>query len=328
MAALDYLFQGSPPPAVTTAAAASNGLPEWYAQYLQGIAGKGTEIAGSDRPIPLQSVAGLTPDEIRAQELVRGNVGSWQGALTQAQQTAGSALPAVGQAVDTANTAVAGPTQTWTSNYQQYMSPYTQGVVNDIARQGMRNWEERIMPTINGSMISTGQFGSTRNADALAKAGRDVSADITGQQSQALQQGYGMAAGIFGADAARAQQQQQMQAGTALTGANALAGATRDASSQLGALSQAQAAMGLGDAQALAAAGQGQRQVTQAGYNANYANQTAQNAAPWTDLNNLNSIVRGMQLPAAPTTVTNGPAAAYQPGALQQVGAAYGTLRS
>lgn len=328
MASLDYLFQGSPPPGVTTSAAASNGLPEWYAQYLQGIAAKGTEIAGSDRPIPMQNVAGLTSDEINAGTTIRENAGYWRPGMDQAMQTAGSALGGVNSAVAGANAAVAGPTGDFTQSWEKYQSPYTQQVVDNIGRLGQRNWEERIMPGINGSMIGTGQFGSTRNADALARAGRDVAADITGQQGAALDAGYRSAADIFASDEARKQQQMQMQAGTALTGANTMATAARDAASQQGALTQAAAAMRFGDAQALDVLGEKQRSITQAGYDANYANQQAQNNAGWGDLNNLNSIVRGMQLPETKTMTTNGPAQVYQPGALSQVGSAYGLMRS
>ncbi len=328
MAGTDYLFQGAPPPAVTTAAAASNGLPDWYAEYLRGIAGKGTEIAGQDNPIPQISVAGFTPDEQAAQDMIRKNAGSWQPGMTGALQTAGSALPGVNAAVGNANAAVAGPTRDFTSSYKEYMSPYTQQVVDNIGRLGERNFNERIMPGINGSMIGAGQFGSTRNADVLARAGRDAAADITGQQGAALDAGYRSAADIFATDQARAQQQAQMQAGTALTGASTLDTATRGAAGQMGALSQAGAAMGLGDAQALDASGRNQRGVTQAGYDAAFLNQQTKNNAGWDDLGRLNSIVRGMPLPTTPTTLTNGPAQVYGPGALQQIGTAYGSMRS
>lgn len=328
MAGTDYLFQGSAPPAITTAGASSNGLPEWYQQYLQGIAGKGVEIAGAGNPVPQQSVIGLSTDETNAAQSIRENAGNWQPGMTGALQTAGSALPGVNSAVTGANAAVAGPTGNFTQSYKQYMSPYTEGVVENIGREGQRNWTERIMPSINGGMIGSGNFGSTRNADALARAGRDVAADITGKQATALDAGYRSAADIFASDQARAQQQQQMQAGTYLTGANTLASATQGAAAQQGALTQAQAALGLGDAQALAATGQQWRSNAQAGLDAAYNNQIAQNNAPWDDLNRLNSITRGMQLPTTQTAVTNGPSQVYQPGALQTVGAAYGSLRS
>jgi hypothetical protein len=328
VAALDYLFQGAPPPGVTTSAVATNGLPEWYAQYLQGIAAKGTEIAGSDRPIPLQSVAGLSEDEKRAQQMLRDNSGAWQGHLGGALHIANAVLPKVEGAVGNANAAVAGPTGNFTSSYEQYMSPYTKGVVDNIGRLGQRNFEERIMPGINGSMIGTGQFGSTRNAEVLANAGRDAAADITGQQAAALDAGYNSAAGIFASDQARAQQQGQMQAGTSLAGANALASSAQAAAQQQGAITQAWQQGMLADAQALDAAGRSQRQVTQAGYDTAYGNQQAINNAPWTDINNLNSVVRGMQLPETRTAVSTAPATAYQPGALQQVGTAYGLMRS
>lgn len=138
-----------------------------------------------------------------------------------AGQTAGN----VQQYATNAGNAVAPGAQDWTSNYSKYMSPYTSDVVDNIARLGKRNWEDTIMPGINSSMIGAGQFGSTRNADILSKAGLSANQDILGQQANALQSGYTTGAGIFANDANRIQQQQQLQANTDLAGGNMMQGA-------------------------------------------------------------------------------------------------------
>jgi len=75
-----------------------------------------------------------------------------------------------------------------------YMSPYTSGVVDEIGRLGSRNLVENVIPNINNTFIGSGQFGSDRNAKTIGNAIRDASRDIAGQQSAALQQGYGQAA--------------------------------------------------------------------------------------------------------------------------------------
>lgn len=316
MGALDYLFQGQAAPAVSTSAVGANGLPEWYNQYTQGIAGKAVDAAqqSENQPIPQQEVAGFTPDQTQAFQQVRDNQGNWKGALDQAGQQYGQA----GQAAGAANAAVAGPAKSWTDpgTQQQYMSPYTSGVVNEIARLGNQNFNENVMPQINASMIGSGQFGSTRNATALGNAARDNQQNIMGQQANALESGYGTAANIFGQDATRAQQQQQTQASTALAGGQL----NNQTGQNMGALGAAHQQMGLTDAQALQATGQQQQQLNQLGLDTAYNNQVSTNNSPWTNLNNMSSLVRGVSLPTTQTQMNSGPLTrTYQDSPLSQL---------
>lgn len=331
MSNLNYLFGSTPPPSVTSTVASTNGLPDWYQQYLSGIAAQGTNIAGSQQnaPLPTQSVAGFNPTQQKAQGMVESNVGAWQPLTGQAAGVAGQIAPGVTGAVQNANAAVAGPAQTWNAQTaQQYMSPYTQSVVENIATQGNNNWNNNIMPGINAAMIGTGGFGSTRNAVALGQGAALNQQNITNAQSQALQQGYTGAEAQFSADANRTQQQQQMQGSAALQGAGALTSGLGAAATQLGNLGQSYSALGLGDAQALNAVGTQQQQLQQQGLDTNYANAQAAQAQPWNNLNNLNSIVRGLQLPTNSATTASTPTTAAQPGALGALGAAYGAAKA
>ena len=70
----------------------------------------------------------------------------------------------------------------------KYMSPYTTGVVNEIARLGNQNLTEKILPGVNSTFTGAGQFGSTRNADFTNNAIRDNTYNTMGQQSLALNQ--------------------------------------------------------------------------------------------------------------------------------------------
>jgi len=308
MADTNYLFQGTPPSSVTSSVVSTSGLPDWYQEYLRGIAGKATQIAGSQQtmPLPAQAVAGFTPDQIAAFQGVRANQGAWRPGMTTAQGM-----------VSGAPSALAGPAMSWTDPGMaaKYMSPYTESVVSNIARLGTRNFEENLMPGINATMIGSGQYGSTRNADVLGRAARDVQADISGQQAQAMEQGYQTGSNIFASDAARQQQQQQLQAATGL-----------QAGQQLGALSQTTAGLGLTDAQALQAAGQQQQQLAQQGLSTDYLNQTNAMNFDWNTLNNLNSVLRGMQLPTTQTSMVNAPQpnATFSQSPLSQVGSMIG----
>lgn len=311
MGALDYLFQGRADPAVQMSSAGGTNVPDWYNQYTQGIAARATSLAdrAASQPVPQQSVAGFTPDQQQAFAQIRANQGNYVPSMAQAQGLTGAAPGAATRAAGAANTAVAGPAGSWVDPgvAEKYMSPYTSAVVNEIARLGNQNFSENVMPMINSSMIGSGQFGSTRNADVLGRAGRDVQQNISGQQASALESGYGTAAGIFGTDANRAQQQQAAQASTALAGGQLEANTGLQAGQQMGALGAALQQMGLTDAQALQASGQQQQQLQQLGLDTAYNNLVGANNYDWTTLNNMSSLVRGQQLPTTQTATTSGP---------------------
>lgn len=307
MGAFDWLYGNSTQPqSITSTSSAST--PDWYNQFIQGIAGKGAELAGQsqDNPVPQQQIAGFTPDQQAAFDAIRGNQGSWKPGMESALGMTGGAVDTATGAAGAANAAVAGPAQKFTDNVAGYMSPYTQQVVDEIARQGTKNFTENVMPGITGQMIGAGQFGSTRNADILGRAATEAQKDITGAQAQALESGYAQAGTLFNADANRQQAQQQLQANTALTGGQLGAGTQLGAGQQTGALTQAQAGLQFGDAQALQAAGQQQQQLQQAGLDTAYNNQVTSNNFGWDVLDKLNSIARGVQLPTSTTSTASG----------------------
>lgn len=325
----DWLFSPSTDPAFSTGpsgATSSTNVPDWYSDYTKGVAGKGVELAAnaSNQPVPQQSTAGFTPDQLAAFESVRSGVGDWKPGMEAATGATQGAIGTAAGAAGAANAAVAGPAADFTQSWQKYMSPYTQGVVNEIGRLGKQNFEENLMPSVTAGAIGSGQFGSERNADVLARAARDSAAATTGQQAGALESGYSTAGTLFGADANRAQQQQQMQANTALSGGQLAAGTAMSGGQQLGALTQAQSALGLGDAQAQQAIGQQQQQLNQTGLDTAFNNQVAQNQAGWSNLDQLNSIIRGTQLPTSATSTNTGALTrTYGASPLSQVGTTY-----
>jgi hypothetical protein len=93
---------------------------------------------------------------------------------------------------------------------QQYMNPYTSGVVDEMARLQQRNIQERFIPGLKAAMGATGQFGSQRQAQVAGQTMRDMQANLLGQQLGALQQGYGQALGAAQTDLGR-----MLQAGQA-----------------------------------------------------------------------------------------------------------------
>jgi hypothetical protein len=92
--------------------------------------------------------------------------------------------------------------------YQQvgnYMNPYNAAVTDRIAQLGARNLNEVLLPGVSDSFVRAGQFGSSRMGEFGARALRDTQDSILGQQSQALQQGYGQSLSAAQSDLARKQ---------------------------------------------------------------------------------------------------------------------------
>ena len=334
-------------------------LPAWYQQYTQNLGRQAMGIAqqNNQQPLPAQSVAGFNSDQAAAFDTVRQGTGGWQAPLQQsaglsaqitptaskfidyAQGAVGAPAMTTGDAIQPwaqgAQDAVSGNAQAWTDNVSKYMSPYTTQVVDNIARLGKRNWEDTIMPGVNSSMIGSGQFGSTRNADILTRAGMRAADDVTGQQSNALQAGYTGAASIFGQDANRAQQQQSTQAQTALAGGNMMQGAlSADANriqgqgslqastalsgagaavnalntgaDNLGALGKSYQDMSNTDAQSLLNIGNQQQTLQQGALTTAYNNAMQARTDPWTQLSNATGVINGVQLPKTSYTSESG----------------------
>lgn len=342
MSALDYLFNGTPQ-SVTNNISSTSDMPDWYQEYIRGIAGKGTQIAGQGyQPYEGQRIADFNDTQRQAFDQVGANQGNWKPNVDAATAAAGTIQPTAqaglnqaGQYGAGAVQAASGAPQQWTQNWQQYMSPYTQSVTDEIARLGNRNFSENIMPAVGSSFVGSGQFGSTRNAEIMGRAARDTQADITGQQSQALQAGYGTANNAFNADATRAQQGQQLAANTgiqagqlATTGAQVGSAAADTAAQRLGALGQLGQTLGSNDAAALGAVGGQQQQQEQTGYDTAYNEFNNQKNYDWTNLNNLSSLVRGQQLPTGQTTTGTQTNNAGTSSPLGWVNALYGLNRA
>jgi len=132
-----------------------------------------------------------------------------------AQDVMGAAQPLLGKAETTTAQSLAeraltaadpflkAAGQTSASQVGQYMSPYQQGVLDVIAKQGARNLSENLLPQVSDAFIKAGQFGSKRMGEFGSRALRDTQEAILNQQAQAAQQGYGQSLSAAQADLAR-----------------------------------------------------------------------------------------------------------------------------
>ncbi len=242
--------------APTTTTVQQNSVPPFLeSAYLQGINRADSASQAPYTPYSGQRLAGFTPDQTQAQ--------------TMAEQGVGQFTPTYNAGVAATKSAT---TPFNSSSLNAYMNPYTSQVANEIGRLGNQNFTNNILPQVNSQFTGGGMFGSSRNATALGRAAEATQADITGQQSQALQQGYGQALNAYQTDQAR-----NLQAGQALVG-------------------QAQTGQGIygNDVNALSASGQQQQQLQQQGLDTAYNDFLTQQQYPMVQAQYFNNIVRGI----------------------------------
>lgn len=326
MTDLTSLYQGAPPPATTSPIVSQQGLPDWYQQYLQGIAAQGTNVAQNASFTGQEAtVAPLTINQQNAINATAALQGSQTPGINQAMGYTGNIVPAANTAAAAANAAIAPQANTFTgANVSQYMSPYTNQVVQGLINSSNQNLFNNILPNVNGTFIGAGQFGSTRNADVLGQNINQYETNLNSQIANTLNQGYVQGGQQFTQDQAQRLQQQQAAANTAIQGGQLQATSNQAAGQQTGALTQMNNNISLQNIGALSAAGQVEQAQNQAVANANQQNAIAASNFPWTQLNNLSGLVRGQQLPTTTTGVSAGPAPNYSPSPLAQAVQALG----
>lgn len=269
MALTDFLNNGQLPAGSTFKSTTSETvLPDWYTSYAMQLLSN--QQALSAQPLPTYQgprVAEFSPTQQQGFGMTAPAATAYQPALNAATAATTGAINAPG-GLNIAQPFLDAASKTSVNNLGQYMNPYTDQVVNRIADLGTRNLTENIMPQIEGRYIQAGQLGfggrdGTGTPSGMmtdtSRAIRDTSADILGQQTQALQQGYTQAAGLAGTDLSR-------QAGLATT-AGSLGG--QDLSRQLtgagqlaemGTAAQTLGLTGAGALQQVGATQQGQAQ--------------------------------------------------------------------
>lgn len=279
---LDFLFQGSPPPSVTSSAQSTTTVPDWMQEYIKADLSKASGIAGQDyQPYTGPTVAPLTDAQNQAYSNISNNQGNWQPALNQAMSgTAAASNPTLDQGV-----------------FNSYLSPYTNGILNNIAQMGQQNLTENLLPSVNSSFTGSGQWGSSRHADFTNNAVRDENQTVLQQQNAALQQSYDSAMSNY-----------QTAQGRALTGAG-----------QEGQLASQQQAQGLQDAAALEASGQAQQAQTQKNLDQAKQDFTDQRDYGKNNTNWIMSLLSGAPQQSSTSTTSTGPGSSFSPSPLATI---------
>ena len=163
------IFQGTVAPDVNTAKTSTTQAPQYFTDYLSGIAGAGgTALART----PDQLVAPLTALQQQGYAGVPTAAEAYKPQLTTAETTAGQAAGVSPEDI------------------QRYMNPYTRNVVDEMARLQQQNIQRNVMPMLRAGFVGTGGLGSQRYANALGQTTADLQANLLGQQTGALQKGY------------------------------------------------------------------------------------------------------------------------------------------
>jgi hypothetical protein len=260
------LFQGMAPPNVDTTKSTATTAPGYYTDYLSGIASAGQQALNKS---PAELVAGFSPLQQQAFGNVANVAGSYQPQLTAAQKTAGLGAQGITQ-----------------ENIQNYLDPYAQNVVGEMARLNQMNLNQNLLPNLKAGFVGTGAGGSQRNAGALAQFLAQNQANLTGQQAGELSKGFTTALGA-------AQQQANLQ---------------NQAAQIQGQLAQQQQQLGLAGNKAIMDAGAQQQALEQSRIN-----------APLVQAGNVAQLMRGYTIPTSSTEKYNGPASSYGPSPLAQI---------
>lgn len=278
MALLDFLFSGSAPVQQPTGSDSSTNFPLWLQQGTYNLANSAMNQANEPfTPFQGPQVAGPSAQTQQAWQTAGQNVGNYQ--------------PALNAATNLTNQAT---TPVTSQDIGAFFNPYSQGVLSTMENQANQNLFENILPGVNQSFISAGQFGSPQNADLTSRAIRDTQQATLNAAAPYISQGY------TGAANQALQQKQQLQTGGAQLG-------------NIGALTQQ---LGTGDVGSLAAAGQGQDTLAQANINAALSNYQQQQAWPYQNIGFASNVLHG--LPVGTTTQTAGlqTPSAYNPSPL------------
>ena len=258
------ITQGSPLPNITTSQQQITAAPNWYTDYLSGLAQQGAQAGQGAQFV------GAAPLQQQAFNLTGQQVGAYTPTLQQATNLASQA--------GTADVA---------QNVANFMSPYTQQVVEQLGTIGRRNIQDILAPQATAAAVGSGQFGSTRGARVLGDVINRGLSDLTAAQTQALQTGYGQAL--------NAAQQQQ---------------ANRLMSSQLlGNLAQTGQGLNLADVNALSTLGAQQQQIGM-----------AEQLFPLQVAAQQAGLLRGYTIPTSVASTYTGPIpGAYNASPLQQI---------
>jgi hypothetical protein len=278
------LFQGSAPPNVQTTRETAAVAPQYLTDYLTQLAQQGQQALGVKDPT---TGAYTAP----TQEQLKTAGTPYVAPLSQLQKDVATYAPEALKRYQTpmdealaAGQAGAGIDQ---ADISKFYNPYENAVLGDMASRSATNVQRNLLPQLKAGFVGTGGLGGRTYASALGQTLGDVNTSLFQEQNKAKAAGYQSAL-----DAALREMSGQTQAGQML--------------GTLGAQEQQAATTGLKTGADIGAIEQAQNQ--------------ALINAPTTMAGNVAQILRGYTYPTVTTEKYDGPASAYGPSILSQIG--------
>jgi len=292
MSVLDFLFEGQAPTPTTLTGTATSQLPEWYNEYTRNMLGRAQAISEIPyAPYTGPRIAGFTPAEQAGMVATQEAAGAFEpfleGAKTALGQAGGlSGMQAAVPYLKAAETTFPGAAA-------QYMSPYTQNVVNRIADVGVRQLQEKFLPAIGEEFTKAGQFGGSRMGEFGARALRDVGEAVLSEQAKALESGYKTAADIYGTDVSRMADLARISGGLGAQDVQSL----MSLAGKYGELGGTAQELGLRGAEAVTGTGAAERAMQQQNLNLAYQDFLRQQGYPAEQAKFLSGMLAGVRLP-------------------------------
>jgi hypothetical protein len=200
MGVLDFLFQGKPPPSVTTYGETTSNVPAWYSDYTQGLISRANAIAAEPyQPYTQARIAGFDPLQNRAYENTANLSSKYQPLLDQSRAAiynagAGSSVnaaqPYINQALQYNPATAAAGAIGQASNLigQSYgdtsalAQPYF-NQANAYTQQGAGGTAGLATPYMQQAALGTNLAGSANTA-ALASPYMQQASQLSGQGAQ------------------------------------------------------------------------------------------------------------------------------------------------
>ena len=156
-------------------------LAPFMEDYTRKLLESGYQRVQTPQTVPNIQVAGLTPEQIRAGQLADQGVGSFAPFIADA-----TALTQTGAAL------MADPT-----GYRQFMSPYTQDVIDQVQQDIDRNRQIQAQG-IAGNAVSRGAFGGSRERIAQTELANNAARQFADTAAKLREAGYQSAIGQQG----------------------------------------------------------------------------------------------------------------------------------
>lgn len=279
----------------TSTSDTSTRIPDWLTAASRGGVGAATRLLNN----PGQAYGGelypnMTADQNAAGDMIRGNVGAYQGYFNDAANMTGQGT---GQARDVNAQTV----RNGLSGISDYMNPWVSNVVDSVSKIGQQNLANSLNQTADQA-IGAKAFGGSRHGVQEGVATAQNNLYTNNLISQLLSQGYDRATSLLGSDVSA---QNQAQALNQASDQNWL-GRLLSGGGQMSNIGTAARASGVGDINNLLEFGGLQQQTGAAQNQAAYTEFLRQQGLPYQGLQAYNQTVQGAPHDTNQTTNTTG----------------------